>query len=204
MEATERSHMKEFAALLIVAIILATAAGYVAGNNSNIRTETSTSTAVSVKTSYVVLGNATTSVATGIPPGGEYGNEVIAPTKGVYLRGCSISNDTCTFLITNIDQPSDIGITLAQGLGCVQLTYDTDSDQFGGGTAASCTSSPSYYISSITTTGTYTTFTAIFSQIGGVKAPVVGQSAYGCIGYTTETVNGTGYGCLAFLGVFTP
>ena len=202
MEATERGYGKLFAAILLVAIILAAALGYIAGNSSNIRTETTTSTSVSFKTSYVAIGNVTTSEATGIPPGGLYSNEVIAPTKGVDLTGCSISSDTCTFLITNIDEPSDIGITLASGQDCVDLNYGTPNAGSEDG-ATSCTSSPSYYISSITTSFTYTNFTAIFPPFGGLKAPVIGQLVYGCIGYTTEASNGTDYGCLAFLGTFT-
>ncbi len=194
---------RELLALSVtVLLVVSLGVGYFAGT-STVRTETSTSTTTLFQTSYLTstIVTTTTSQPTGA---GEFSNEFIGPTKGVDLTGCSISNDTCTFLITNIDQPSDIGTTLDKGLDCVDLTYGSGNN-FGGGAATSCTSSPSYYISSITATGTITNFTAIFSQkFGGVKAPVVGQSVYGCIGYTTETVNGTDYGCLAFLGAFTP
>lgn len=140
----------------------------------------------------------TTTVTTSHTPAS---SEIVGPTDGVDLIGCSISNDTCTFLITNVVQlGSSIGITLDKSDGCVTLTYGSDGS-FSSDAASNCTSSPSYFISS---TGGSATFTAIFPPFGGLEAPVVGQSVYGCIGYTTTIVNVTDFGCLAFLGAFTP
>lgn len=141
----------------------------------------------------------TTTVTTSQTPAS---NEIVGPTDGVDLIGCSISNDTCTFLITNVVQPSSLGITLDEtNPPCVTLTYNTGGsvDSFVTPGATSCTYSPSNFISS---TGGSITLTAVFPAFGP-PSPKVGQSVYGCIRYTTTIGSVTDYGCLAFLGVFT-
>ena len=128
--------------------------------------------------------------------------EIVGPTDGIDLTGCSISNKTCTFLITNVVQPSSLGITLDEtNPPCVTLTYNTGGsvDSFVTPGATSCTYSPSNFISS---TGGSITLTAVFPAFGP-PSPKVGQSVYGCIRYTTTIGSVTDYGCLAFLGVFT-
>ncbi len=168
--------------------------------------------AVSLGAGYVAGRGAqqTTTITTSQAPAS---NEIVGQTDGVDLIGCSISNDTCTFLITNVVQiGSSIGITLDEtNPPCITLSYNTggsvDSSVTDGATsctdspssATSCTDSPSNFISS---TGGSITLTAVFPAFGP-PSPKVGQSVYGCIRYTTTIGSVTEPGCLAFLGVFT-
>jgi hypothetical protein len=170
----------------IVALLVAASlgAGYVAGRESP--TVTTTVTASQTPASQTPASN-----------------EVVGQTDGVDLVGCSISNDTCTFLITNVVQiGSSVGITLDEtNPPCVTLNYNTGGsvDSFAGDAATRCTDSPSNFISS---TGGSITLTAVFPGFGP-PGPKVGQSVYGCIRYTTTIDSVTDSGCLAFLGVFT-
>lgn len=130
--------------------------------------------------------------------------EIVGPTDGVDLTGCSISNKTCTFVITNVVQPSSVGITMNEtNMPCVDLMYGSNGSYSGNG-ATNCTYFPSNYISSIVVAGSTTTLTATFPPWDTFRPPAVGQSVYGCIRYTTAIGSVTEFGCLAFLGVFTP
>lgn len=175
--------MKREVVAAIVALLVAAAlgAGYVAGRAAQ-QTETLTLT------------------TSQIPASGE----IVGPTDGVDLTGCSISNKTCTFVITGLGQLSSLGITMDEtNMPCVTLMYGSGSRYSSNG-AASCTYSPSNYISSVVAAGTTTTLTAVFPPFDTLTPPAVGQSVYGCIRYTAAVGSVTENGCLAFLGVFTP
>jgi hypothetical protein len=173
-----RTLVAAIAALLVAATF---GAGYFAGRGAQ-QTETVTVTTSQTPTS----------------------GEIVGPTDGVDLTGCSISNKTCTFVITSLGQQSSLGITMDESnMPCVTLTYGSGSRYSSNG-AASCTYSPSNYISSVVVAGSTTTLTASFPPFDTLTPPAVGQSVYGCIRYTAAIGSVTDYGCLAFLGVFTP
>jgi hypothetical protein len=139
----------------------------------------------------------TTTITTTAAPGPD--TSIAAPPDAVELTGCSISNDTCTFQITNFDLVDGFSITLSQSADCVDVTYGS-LGRLGGNAATSCTASPSNYVAD---NGASTSLTAFFppwsGQPGLPPVPAVGMSVHGCIYYTS----GYGFGCLAYAGVFT-
>ncbi len=114
----------------------------------------------------------------------------ISASYAVNLTGCSISNKTCTFLVSDVPQPGDHDITLAQGNQCLWLNFASTFVSASG-----CVVSPSQILSQ----GSSATIKATFLD-WGTPSPTVGESVKGCI---TEKYAGS-VGCLPFLGSFTP
>jgi len=140
----------------------------------------------------------TTTVTTTAPPGPN--TNIYAPDDAVEVKGCSLSNKTCTFQITNFNMMDGYGITLGRDGMCVTVTYTPASVSSFVNEAAGCTASPSSYVAN---NGATTMVTAVFSDwsaaAGSIQGPAVGESIWGCILYTS----GDGFGCLAFVGAFT-